>query len=72
MPITRDMSAGMRSLLYAWLDSASDPAAELPSRVWLLKKGLPPLNTIPVQDQPTLSLESMTQTQLSRSMRGEP
>jgi hypothetical protein len=72
MPITRDMSAGMRSLLYAWLDSPSDPEAELRSRVRSLKNGMRPQESVIVQDQPTLSLESMTQTQLSRSMRGGP
>ena len=74
MPITRDMSTGMRSLLYAWLDSPKDPDAELPSRVRLLKKGLR-TQTAPVvqqQEEVTLSRAAMTQTELSRSMRGGP
>jgi len=70
MPITRDMSVGMRSLLYLWLDSPSDPEAELPSRVRLLKKGRQPSALAMDEDEPSLSLESMTQTELSRSMRG--
>ncbi len=75
MPITRDLSAGMRTLLYAWLDSPQDAAAELPSRVQLLKKGLRPQEpaaTQPQPEQPTLSIENMTQTQLSQSFRGGP
>jgi hypothetical protein len=72
MPITRDMSAGMRSLLYAWLDSPSDATAEVPSRVRLLKTELQKQETVEVEAQPVLSLEKMTQTELSRSMRGGP
>jgi hypothetical protein len=72
MPITRDMSPGMRSLLYGWLDSPSDAAAEMPSRVRLLNMGLRKQEDVEVNAQPTLSLEKMTQTELSRSMRGGP
>jgi hypothetical protein len=72
MPITRDLSPGMRSLLYAWLDSPVDATAELPSRVQLLKKSLRTAAFAPAQEQPVVSVESMTQTELSRSMRGVP
>lgn len=72
MPITRDMSAGMRSLLYGWLDSAPDADMELPSRVRLLKVGLRKQEALEAEIQPTLSFEEMTQTELSRSMRGGP
>jgi hypothetical protein len=72
MPITRDLSPGMRSLLYAWLDSAPDTAAELPSRVKLLKAGLRRGVTVAVPSQPTVGMENMTQIDLSRSMRGGP
>ncbi|MFC4705125.1 hypothetical protein [Paraburkholderia caffeinitolerans] len=74
MPITRDMSAGMRSLLYAWLDSPKDHEAELPSRVRLLKNVLRTQTATAVQrrEEATLPLETMTQTELSRSLRGGP
>lgn len=74
MPITRDMSAGMRSLLYAWLDSPKDHDAELPSRVRLLKKGLraQTAHVVQQQEEVTLSLATMTQAELSRSLRGGP
>jgi hypothetical protein len=72
MPITRDMSAGMRSLLYRWLDSAPDADAEVPSRVGLLESRLHKHAASEAETQPTLSLEEMTQTELSRSMRGGP
>jgi hypothetical protein len=72
MPITRDLSAGMRSLLYAWLDSPADAAAELPSRVQLFKKGLRTHEFMASEEKQAVPLESMTQTELSRSMRGVP
>lgn len=73
MPVTRDMSEGMRALLYAWLDSSRDRAAELPSRVKLVKKDLTTDTVAAVGKDAAPRKESAVlsaQTRLSQSMRG--
>ncbi|WGS53295.1 hypothetical protein LFL96_19670 [Paraburkholderia sp. D15] len=79
MPVTRDMSEGMRTLLYAWLDSSQDHAAELPSRVQLLNKDLTAdANADAVaairkaRSAPKEKEALSAQTRLSQSFRGGP